>query len=101
MGNGRPALAGSGDWLLNERWGAVTGGWKVKLGLNSEAAALSGLFETVCELWVGVNAVVGCCRGGMVEVLFTPKTNGLANGFKEAGLRPAESGGAISVGRDG
>ena len=49
-GNGRPASADSGDWLLNERRGAATGGWKVKLGLNSEAAALSGLFKRFCEL---------------------------------------------------
>jgi len=64
----------------------------VKLGLNSEAAALSGLLETLCGRWVGVSAVAGCCHEGRVEVLFVPK----ANGFKEAGLRPAESG-AISV----
>ena len=96
MGSGRPALIGSGDGLLNERWGAATGGWKVKLGLNSEAAALSGLLETLCGRWVGVGAVVGCCHEGRVEVLFISKANGFANGFKGAGLRPAESG-AISA----
>ena len=101
MGNGRPVLIGSGDWLVNERRGAATGGWKVKSGLNSEAAALSGLFEALCKLWTGVIAVAGCCHEGMVEVLFTPKTNGLANGFKDTGLRPAEGGGAIPAGRDG
>ena len=78
----------------------MTGGWKVKLGLNSEAVALSGLFGTVCEIWIGVNVVVGCCHGGGVGA-FIPKVNGFANGFKEVDLRPAESGGAISAGRDG
>ena len=73
----------------------------MKLGLNSEAAALSGLFGVLCELWAGANMVVGCCRGGGVGVPFVPKTNGFANGFKEADLRPAESGGAMSAGRDG
>ena len=73
----------------------------MKSGLNSEAAALSGLLEALCKLWTGVSTVVGCCHGGMVEVLFSPKMNGFANGFKEADLRLAESGGAISVGRDG
>jgi hypothetical protein len=56
----------------------------VKLGLNSEAAALSGLLETLCELRTGASVVVGCCHEGGAEVLFTPKTNGFANGFKEA-----------------
>ena len=100
-GNGRPVIIGSGDWLVNERRGAATGGWKVKLGLNSEAVALSGLLEALCELWTGVSTVVGCCHEGTNEVLFAPKVNGFANGFKEAGLRPAEGGGAISAGRDG
>lgn len=72
----------------------------MKLGLNSEAAALSGLLGIVCGLWAGVAAVVGCCREG-IGVLFDPKTNGFANGFNEAGLRPAERGGAISAGSDG
>jgi len=45
--------------------------------------------------------MVGCRHGGMVEVLFVPKMNGFVNGFEEADLRLAESGRAISVGRDG
>jgi hypothetical protein len=79
----------------------VAGGWKVKLGLNSEAAALSGLLEMVCELRTGDTLVPGCCREGNVEAFFSPKTNGFANGFKKAGLRPVERGSAISAGRDG
>ena len=73
----------------------------MKLGRNSEAAALSGLIGAFCELWAGAGAVVGCCQGGMVGAPFVPKTNGFANGFKEADLRPAESGSAMSAGRDG
>ena len=73
----------------------------MKFGLNSEAAALSGLFEALCELWTGASVVAGCCHEGRVEVFFVPKTNGLANGFRAADLRPAESGGVISVGSDG
>ena len=73
----------------------------MKLGLNSEAAAFSGLLEALSKLWTGVDAVVGCCHEDIVEVPFVPNTNGFANGFKEADLRPAESGGAISAGRDG
>ena len=71
----------------------------MKLGLNSEAAALSGLFDMVCEL--GTRDTPGRCHGGKAEVLFSPKRNGFANGFSEAGLRPAERGGAISGGRVG
>lgn len=73
----------------------------MKLGLNSEAAALSGLPEMLCEFGIGDASAAGCCREGNVEVFFVPKTNGFANGFKETGLRPAERGVAISVGRDG
>jgi len=76
------------------------GGWKVKLGLNSEAAALSGLCGALCELRAGAG-VVGCCHGGRVGAPFVPKVNGFANGFKEADLRPAESSGVMPVGRDG
>ena len=73
----------------------------MELGLNSEAVALSGLLGALCELWTGVGVVVNFCHGGKVEVLFAPKTNGFANGFKETDLRPAENGGAISAGSDG
>ena len=73
----------------------------MKLGLNSEAAALSGLFERFCELWAGITVVVGCGREVGAGVPWVPKTNGFANGFKEADLRPAERGGAVSTGRDG
>ena len=69
--------------------------------MNSEAVASSGLLEALCKLRTGVSAAVGCCHGGMVEVLLAPKVNGFANGFKEADPRLAESGGAIPVGRDG
>ena len=73
----------------------------MELGLNSEAVASSGLLEVLCKLWMGVGAVVDCRHGGMAEVLFAPKMDGFANGFKEADLRLAESGGAISMRRDG
>ena len=73
----------------------------MELGLNSETVALSGLLEALCKLRTGVSPAAGCCHGGMVEVLFAPKMNGFAKGFKEADLRLAETGGAISVGRDG
>ena len=73
----------------------------MKLGLNSEAAALSGLFEALCDLWAGATTVVGCCHGGRIGAPFVPNSNGFANGFKDADLRAAESDGAMSAGRDG
>ena len=79
----------------------MAGGWKVKLGLNSEAAALSGLVRMGCKVGTGETPVPGCCHEGKVGASFVPNTNGFANGFKETGLRPAERGGAISAGRDG
>ena len=66
-------------------------------GNNSEVVALSGLLEALCKLWMGISALMGCCHGGMAEVLFAPKMNG----FKDADLRLAGSGGAILVGRCG
>ena len=70
----------------NERGG-------MKLGLNS-----SSLLEVFRKLRTGVGTVVNCCHEDMVEVLFAPEMNGFADGFKEADLGPAESGGIVLVG---
>jgi len=74
-----------------------TGG-EVKLDLNSEVVTSGELPEVLrrSQTWVG--AVVDCCHEGMVEVLLAPEMNGFADGFKEAGLGPTESGGIILVG---
>lgn len=73
----------------------------MKVGLNSEAAALSALLDMVCGLMTGDTPAPGCCHEGKIKGFIVPKTNGLAKGFKETGLRPAGRGGAISTGRDG
>jgi len=70
----------------------------VKLGLNSEAVTPSGLPEVLRKTRTGVGAVVDCCHEGITEVLFAPKMNGFADGFKEADLGPAENDGIILVG---
>ena len=97
VGNGRGAGAG-GDEKVS--CGTPGGGRNVKLGLNSGAAALSGLPNEGARMCPAVAVVL--VAGGVKVVVGggAPKTKGLAKGFSDS-VRGAGAGIGAATGCTG